>query len=56
MAMPELDRLKIIEAVINGTLKLGRAAERLGLTDRQTRRLVNRVRAVVVLGFTANRR
>lgn len=31
MAMRELDRLKIIEAVIDGTLKPGRAAERLGL-------------------------
>lgn len=45
MAMRELDRLKVIQAVVDGTLKPGRAAECLGLTDRQVRRLVNRVRA-----------
>jgi hypothetical protein len=44
MSMRELDRLKIIQAVIDGLLKPGRAAERLSLTDRQVRRLVNRVR------------
>ena len=44
MAMRELDRLKVIQAVIDGTVKPGRAAERLGLTDRQVRRLVSSVR------------
>lgn len=56
MAMRELDRLKIIEAVIDGTLKPGRAAERLGLTDRQIRRLVNRVRAEGPPGIVSRRR
>jgi hypothetical protein len=40
MAMRELDRLKVIQAVIDGILKPSRAAERLGLTDRQVRRFV----------------
>jgi len=56
MAMRELDRLKVIQAVIDGTLKPGRAAERLGLTDRQVRRLVNRVRAEGPPGIVSKRR
>jgi hypothetical protein len=56
MAMRELDRLKVIQAVIDGTLKPGRAAERLGLTDRQVRRLVNRVRAEGPPGIVSRRR
>jgi hypothetical protein len=40
--MRELDRLKCIQAVIDGDLKPGRAAERLGLTVRQIERLVLR--------------
>ena len=46
MAMRELDRLKLIEAVIDGNIRPSRAAERLGLTDRQVRRLVERVKMV----------
>ena len=45
-----------IKAVIDGTLKPGRAAERLGLTDRQVRRLVNRVRAEGPPGIVSRRR
>ena len=56
MAMRELDRLKVIQAVIDGTLKPGRAAERLGLTDRQVRRLVNRVRAEGPPGIVSKKR
>ena len=41
-AMRDLDRLKCIQAVIDGHLKLIRAAERLGLTSRQIRRLARR--------------
>jgi hypothetical protein len=37
--MQELDRLKCIEAVVEGDLQPIRAAERLGLTPRQVRRL-----------------
>lgn len=56
MAMQELDRLKVIQAVVDGLLKPGRAAERLGLTDRQVRRLVNRVRAEGPTGIVSRRR
>ncbi|EDT39672.1 Sea27 [Burkholderia ambifaria MEX-5] len=35
MNMRELDRLKVIQAVVGMNLKPGRAAERLGLTVRQ---------------------
>ncbi|ONO40185.1 transposase, partial [Burkholderia cenocepacia] len=37
--MRELDRLKVIQAVVDSGLKPGRAAERLGLTVRQIERL-----------------
>nr|WP_226158786.1 hypothetical protein [Burkholderia seminalis] len=37
--MRELDRLKVIRAVVDLDLKPGRAAERLGLTVRQIERL-----------------
>jgi hypothetical protein len=36
-AMRDLDRLKCIQAVVDGDLKLVRASERLGLTTRQVR-------------------
>jgi transposase len=55
MTMRELDRLKIIQAVVDGNLKPGRAAERLGLTDRQIRRLVNRVREQGPAGMVSRR-
>lgn len=35
MTMRELDRLKVIQAVVETGLKPGRAAERLGVTVRQ---------------------
>jgi hypothetical protein len=41
-AMRDLDRLKCIQAVVDGDLKLVRASERLGLTTRQVRRLPRR--------------
>ena len=44
MTLRELDRLKILQAVVDGSLKPGRAAQRLNLTDRQVRRLVERLR------------
>ncbi|MCP3705826.1 helix-turn-helix domain-containing protein, partial [Paraburkholderia sp. CNPSo 3274] len=40
LSMRELDRLKVIQAVVETGLKPGRAAERLGLTVRQIERLV----------------
>jgi methylphosphotriester-DNA--protein-cysteine methyltransferase len=42
MTMRELDRLKCIQGVVDRQLKLYQAAERLGLTTRQLRRLVRR--------------
>ena len=44
-AMRDLDRLKCIQAVVDGDLKPIRAAERLGLTTRQVRRLARRYAA-----------
>jgi hypothetical protein len=44
MSMRELDRLKCIQAVVDGDLYPYRAAERLGITTRQLRRLVERYR------------
>jgi hypothetical protein len=38
--MRELDRLKVIQAVVDTGLKPGRAADRLGLPVRQIERLV----------------
>jgi hypothetical protein len=42
MTMRDLDRLKCIQAVVDGNLKPGGAAGRLGLTTRQLRRLTRR--------------
>ncbi|WP_058185087.1 helix-turn-helix domain-containing protein [Pseudomonas aeruginosa] len=44
MSMRELDRLKVIEAIIEGRLKPAAAAQRLRLTTRQVHRLVLRYR------------
>jgi hypothetical protein len=44
MTMRELDRFKVIQAVVEGLLKPWRAAERLSLTTRQVRRLAARLR------------
>ena len=41
MTMRELDRLKVIQAVVDG-LAIWRAAEKLGLSRRQVERLVLR--------------
>jgi transposase len=42
VSMRELDRLKAVQAVVDGELRPGIAAARLGITDRQFRRLVLR--------------
>lgn len=42
MSMRELDRVKTIQAVLDGNLKPGQAAQRLDLTPRQIQRLVRR--------------
>jgi len=54
--MRELDRLKVIEAVVEGSTTPMRAAERLGLTTRQVRRLVSRYRREGPIGLVSRRR
>ena len=56
MTMRELDRFKVIQAVADGMLKPWRAAERLGLTTRQIRRLVARLREDGPSGLVSRRR
>src|SRR5260370_4534451 len=56
MTMRELDRLKVIQAVADGMLKPWRAAQRLGLTTRQIRRLVTRLRDDGPGGLVSRRR
>ena len=54
--MRELDRLKVIQAVVDRVLKPGRAAERLGLTVRQIERLVIRYRESGAAGLVSRKR
>jgi Winged helix-turn helix len=44
VTMQELDRLKCIQAVVDGNLRPIRATERLGMSTRQVRRLATRYR------------
>ncbi len=54
--MRELDRLKVIQAVVDMGLKPGRAAERLKLTTRQIRWLVARLRKHGAAGLVSGHR
>lgn len=54
--MRELDRLKVVQAVVELGLKPGRAAERLGLTVRQVERLVTRYRELGAAGLASRKR
>ncbi len=54
--MRELDRLKVIQAIVDMGLKPGRAAERLGLTVRQVERLVIRYQESDAAGLASRRR
>jgi transposase len=56
LTMQELDRLKVIQAVVDMGLKPGRAAERLGLSVRQVERLVLRYREHGPGGVASGRR
>jgi len=56
MTMCELDRFKVIQDVADGKLQPWRAAERLGLTTRQIRRLVGRLREHGPQGLVSQRR
>ena len=55
MPMRALDRLKVIQALVDGNLKPRLAAERLGLTVRQVRRLANRYREEGPNGLVSRR-
>lgn len=54
-AMRDLDRLKCIQAVVDGDLKPLRAADRLGITTRQVRRLARRYAAAGPVGLISKR-
>ena len=56
MSMRELDRLKVIQAVVDGELRAGLAAERLGRCARQVRRLAQRYRMEGPVGLISRRR
>nr|WP_230946192.1 ISNCY family transposase [Burkholderia cepacia] len=56
MSMRELDRLKVVEALIEQHLMPWRAAERLGISRRQIERLVARYRAAGPVGLISQRR
>jgi hypothetical protein len=56
MSMRELDRFKVIQSVADGLVKPWRAAERLGLTSRQIRRLVVRLREHGPAGLVSGHR
>jgi len=56
VTMQELDRLKCMQAVVDGELPSIRAAERLGLTTRQVRRLAMRYRLEGPVGLVSRRR
>jgi hypothetical protein len=53
--MRDLDRLKCIQAVVDGDLKLIIAAERLGLMTRQVRRLARRYATGGPVGLVSKR-
>ena len=54
--LDEVNRLKIIQEVIDRRLTTQMAAQRLGITDRQCRRLLARYREDGPLGMTNRRR
>src|ERR1700722_8260345 len=53
MSMRDLDRLKCIQAVVDGDLYPRMAAQRLGITSRQVRRLVRRYRSEGPVGLVS---
>ncbi|SPD61794.1 protein of unknown function (plasmid) [Cupriavidus taiwanensis] len=54
--MREIDRLKTVQAVMDGQLRPGVAAERLEITDRQLRRLLERYRLEGPAGLVSRKR
>jgi transposase len=55
MSMRELERLKCIQAVIDGALQATRAAEQLQMSSRQIRRLADRYRDEGPVGLISRR-
>ena len=55
MTMHALDRMKVIQALVDGNLRPKLAAERLGLTVRQVRRLATRYREEGPSGLVSRR-
>ena len=56
VTMRDLDRLKCVQGVIDGQLRLYQAAERLGMTTRQLRRLVRRYEQEGPVGLISRHR
>ncbi|MFS8981592.1 ISNCY family transposase [Cupriavidus necator] len=56
VSMRELDRLRTVQAVVDGQLRPGVAAERLEITDRQFQRLLERYRQEGASGLASRRR
>ncbi|WP_244122822.1 helix-turn-helix domain-containing protein [Burkholderia gladioli] len=56
ISMNELQRIKVIESVVEGRLTGVRAAERLGLTERQVSRLKRRFEAAGAAGLVSAKR
>ena len=56
MSMRDIDRLKVIQSIIDGHLKASTAANRLQLTKRQVNRLVQRYRSDGVAGLISRQR
>lgn len=56
MSMREADRLKTVQAVVDGALRVGVAAQRLGLSRRQLERLLQRYKAQGAAGLLSRKR
>lgn len=56
MSMRDIDRLKVIQAIVDGNLTASIAANRLQLTKRQVNRLVVRYRADGAAGLSSRQR
>jgi Helix-turn-helix domain len=56
MSMREVDRLKVVQAVLARMLRVGAAADRLGITRRQLERLLVRYRAEGPTGLVSRKR
>lgn len=56
MSMREVDRLKTVQAVVDGTLRVGVAAQRLALSRRQLERLLQRYKAQGAVGLLSRKR